>query len=359
MKRFAALLLVVLMVIPLFGCSSSDYKKAVELYDAKDYEGAKEIFDALGDYKDSKDYAFECERAINYNQAVIYYNEKNYVAAKELFDSLGDYMNSGDFNSDCDTYINYDKANELFSSGSYEEAAALFEGLGDYEHSSLRAVDCRFLAALKESVTRRLEMSQKENTDGRSLVSSEYAYLEQYRNVSFFDKEIQKQARKYLSGLDSQKKAFNYEYYYEYQRDWNTGLVARYEALDALYKKNNFMADDNNFVGEYINQLSYYQNWLKAFNALEKTGHTMVKDPKCTYNYVEFYFRNDTEYRSTQVFNLTFWSYDGNTLLDTVSTTVENIQPNQEFTVRVSVPAVAKNGYTVNWDNYYETIFVN
>ena len=319
MKMVVALLLALSMAFALCGCKGDDYKKAVDLYNSEDYEGAKAIFDSLGDYEDSEEYA-----------------------------------------ANCNLYINYAKAESLFGDGSYDEAAILFEELGDYMSSSMRAVDCRFLAALKESVTRRMEMYQKENTDGRSLVSSEYAYLEQFRNASFFDKEIQKQAKKYLSGLDSQNKAFNYEYYYEYQRDWNTGLVARYEALDALYREYNFMADDYNFIGEYINQLPHYQNWLKAFNKLEKDGHHMVKDMYCTRYYVELYFKNDTEYRSSQVFNLTLWNYEHTTQLGTVSTTIENIQPNQEYTVRIYVPSSADNGYWVdNWDNYYTEIFVD
>lgn len=56
MKRIVALLLAFSMVVILCGCSSGNYKKAVSLYEAGNYEEAKIRFEKLGDYEDSEEY---------------------------------------------------------------------------------------------------------------------------------------------------------------------------------------------------------------------------------------------------------------------------------------------------------------
>ena len=56
MKKAVCIVLVLSIVISFCGCSSSDYNKAVKLYDNGDYSSAEQIFRELGDYKDSQDY---------------------------------------------------------------------------------------------------------------------------------------------------------------------------------------------------------------------------------------------------------------------------------------------------------------
>ena len=56
-KRMMALALCLVMTVALCGCSLLDYKKGVMLYQAGAYQQAKELFDALGEHKDSAEYA--------------------------------------------------------------------------------------------------------------------------------------------------------------------------------------------------------------------------------------------------------------------------------------------------------------
>lgn len=257
----------------------------------------------------------------------------------------------------------YTKGITAMEAFDWETAANYFTGL-DYEESEKMLTDCMFMMALEESVLRRMEKTGKEASDYRSLVSTELAYLEKFKNAEFYDNTIKAQAKKYIEGLNKQLDGLTYDYYCEYQRDWNTGLVARYEALNALYEKYNFMADNNDFIGEYIKQLSYHQKWLNAFKSLEKNGAVRTKDPKWTYNYIEYYYKNNTPYSCSYVFDIVFSEYkEYNKRLGTTTVYVNDVGPYSEYTVRAYYTDAAKKahsskGLSASWSSYYNEIKV-
>ena len=49
LKRIISVVLCLVLALSLCGCEKLDYQKAVELYEAGGYEGAKAAFEALGD----------------------------------------------------------------------------------------------------------------------------------------------------------------------------------------------------------------------------------------------------------------------------------------------------------------------
>lgn len=55
LKKFLCLALSIILVLSLSACDSSDYKKAMELYESGDLDGAITAFSVLGDYEDSED----------------------------------------------------------------------------------------------------------------------------------------------------------------------------------------------------------------------------------------------------------------------------------------------------------------
>ena len=253
-----------------------------------------------------------------FDAATELYNSGEYADALHSFEQLGDYSNA----QECVVWCKYLLGREAYNSNDWETAASYLSDI-DYQDSSAILNDCEYLIALEQSVTKR--MTAPASTEYVTLVNTELAILEPFRNSTFFDKELQSLDQKYIKGLDLQLSSLTYDYYYEYQRDWNTGLVARYEVLNSLYEKKGFMKDNADFVGEYVKQLSYQQHWLEAFNALEADGHEEL-DAKCTSSYVEFYLKNNTEYTSDQVFDVVFWEdAEHARILDTVTTTVTNI----------------------------------
>ena len=60
-EKNLAVVLAIFMCMLLSGCKSSDYKNAMDLYEKGDYVAAKDMFAALGDYKDSASKLDACD----------------------------------------------------------------------------------------------------------------------------------------------------------------------------------------------------------------------------------------------------------------------------------------------------------
>ncbi len=90
MKRKILLCLAMSTAIMLSGCASSDYKKATELMNEKNYEEAIAVFTELGDYKDSANLITACK----YGSAVLLYDSGDFKEARAKFLLLKDYKDS-------------------------------------------------------------------------------------------------------------------------------------------------------------------------------------------------------------------------------------------------------------------------
>lgn len=80
-KKILLTYLALLMCFGLTGCKSTDYNDAIKLEAAKDYSSAATIYEALGEYKDSKEHLKYCNNMIDviekYNVARTSAEEKN------------------------------------------------------------------------------------------------------------------------------------------------------------------------------------------------------------------------------------------------------------------------------------------
>ena len=97
MKKIICMCLALALCVCLCSCKSSDYKKAVALYEAGEYQQAKAAFRALGDYEDCAQRVKDCEEAIlreAYNAALALMEAGNYEEAIEAFEDLDDYADS-------------------------------------------------------------------------------------------------------------------------------------------------------------------------------------------------------------------------------------------------------------------------
>lgn len=127
-RSYLILIIAVLFIsVILTACDSSDYNQAIALFDSGDYESAKIIFEALGDYENSSEYVKDCD----YHMAKDEYNNGNYKSAIAIYESLGEYKDS----SEQITICTYSIGVELFETGSYVEALEVFEGLSGYDDS--------------------------------------------------------------------------------------------------------------------------------------------------------------------------------------------------------------------------------
>lgn len=104
------------------------YTHAANLFEAKDYDGAKAIFSELKGYGESDGFLIECD----YQKAKELFEAKQYDAAKAIFSELNGYAESGNYLAECD----YQQATGLLEAGSYEDAIAIFETIADYSDSA-------------------------------------------------------------------------------------------------------------------------------------------------------------------------------------------------------------------------------
>lgn len=135
MKKMRFLTMVLVLVMLLAGCDSSDYKKATALYDEGSFLEAAAMFEALGDYENSRDMVPACK----YAEAKRLYSAAEYDAAEQLFAVLGGYEDSKNLVLDC----KYQKANALYGAGDYEGAIAIYEIISDYSDCAQRLADAK------------------------------------------------------------------------------------------------------------------------------------------------------------------------------------------------------------------------
>jgi len=132
MKRFAtkvvALLLVFSMVFGMTGCKSSDYKKAVGLYEDGKYEQAEKMFAELGDYKDSALMATKS----SYAYAEELMDDGEYEEAAEIFTELDDYEDSQELYREC----RYEVGLASIKSGNYDAATAAFKDADGFKDAN-------------------------------------------------------------------------------------------------------------------------------------------------------------------------------------------------------------------------------
>lgn len=107
-RKGAILAFLMATMLVLTGCDSSDYKKAMNLYDQGDYAQAVAIFESLGDYSDSQEMVAECK----YQEAVTAYNDGRYSEAKDVFLNIEDYSDSMDLLADCYINLSYEAIHE-------------------------------------------------------------------------------------------------------------------------------------------------------------------------------------------------------------------------------------------------------
>ena len=141
--------LLLLYLIPQVIRPAVQYKQADALFSSGYYEKAALEFEALGDYKDSRDKVEACEYAIRdiaYNEADALYREGRYEKAIDAFAALGDHRDSKERIEGCKTAIldlAYDDAMALLNAERYDEAMAAFAVLNGHRDSEQRILECQ------------------------------------------------------------------------------------------------------------------------------------------------------------------------------------------------------------------------
>lgn len=125
--------------------NSSKYAIADRSFNDGSYSAAKNMFQSLGNYRDSKERFKRSAEAYNaqttsdkYNNACRAYKNGRYEEALNVFKELGSYEDSEKMTEKCVEGIHtdhYNKAQELFKTGIYTDAKDEFTALGDFQDS--------------------------------------------------------------------------------------------------------------------------------------------------------------------------------------------------------------------------------
>lgn len=155
-RRLIILVLVIALCLCLTGCKSSDYKKAVSLQEAGDFQAAADLFQALSDYQDSASRLETCHEYINYNNAISLQEEGNYQAAADLFAALDDFQDSASRLGTCNDYIAAIQAFNEAAAGLSEKNNALdtaIKGAEAVAYSEAKALDETLRPALETGIS--------------------------------------------------------------------------------------------------------------------------------------------------------------------------------------------------------------
>lgn len=154
MKAAAGLLAVVIVYFAVLFVNDTvigpakQYKAAIALMEAGDYQSARDIFVSLDGYKNSEAMIEQCNAAdieAAYNAAIQLMNEKEYIEAIAAFRKLGGYKDSDVLIGECQSAFRdseYNQALQLMNDGKYEEAIEAFEKLGEYNDCKEKIAEC-------------------------------------------------------------------------------------------------------------------------------------------------------------------------------------------------------------------------
>lgn len=159
-----------------------------------DYAGARQAFEALGDYKDAAKMAGEAEKGFRYLDAQSLLDQGKYSDALELYDMLGNFAQTR--NKIRET--KYLWAQDLIGQGEREEAKELLSGIGPYRDAAELVVqldnELRYEWAEANMVTEKYETAEEtfrllgnfrdaaeKAAECRRLGEAKAAYTEGYR----------------------------------------------------------------------------------------------------------------------------------------------------------------------------------
>lgn len=145
-KRVLSAFMVLVVMLSLCACDSSDYKKAMALFNNGEYAEASEIFAALGDYEDAPEMTAKCEYAL----AVELVESGDYEAAVSAFDRLGDYQESAKYSKQAKWGMLY---NYIQEHGEEAGDAGELALSAQVEHGSTGNADIYIYAADPDTLT--------------------------------------------------------------------------------------------------------------------------------------------------------------------------------------------------------------
>jgi YD repeat-containing protein len=172
----AVVLMIAAIIVSSAAKKSNAYKAAVELYNAKQYDEAVAAFEALGNYKDSKEQIENIGLEKKYDLALEEISQGNFDEAYKLFEELGDFKDSAE-------YLSHFQLESVILSESCERDGATYYSVEyTYDAGRLVAEDWTI-----PETTRFYGIHYVTATPGKYKVEYEYVKNSDSRTLTLFD----------------------------------------------------------------------------------------------------------------------------------------------------------------------------
>lgn len=251
--------------------------------------------------------------------------------------------------------IRYNNGCDALYTGDYLNARKCFEGL-NFSNSELLLHDCSFFEDLQHCVVK--NMNDDFSHIDRTL-AAEIANLKKYQYNNFATEGLGELVDNYLEGLNHQLDAFDKETFSQQEIELINGMIYCHKILSVLHDDFGFMYGNREFEKNIIGSIEDNEKFFDAMCLLEEAGHIDAKESRSTLNSTTFYFKNETDYVSDQVFIFDFYDYSGEHFLETITVEYSQVPAKSEYEVKCNIPSSALNGYTVYLTHYYTEIYID
>lgn len=349
---FIVLLLIAGLTFYFVTADSRIYGKAISIYNTGDYDDAITVFSTIPNYADSQ----EMIQKSNYHKAYSLFENKQYSEAERLFVKCKGYADSNEKIKECKYALgteaydlsDWDNAIEYFTDLKYLDSEDLFNN-SIREKGMSENADYEFIQAIEDSVNNRQVMIEK-GASLSEIVDAELYRLGTFKDKVFYDKDLDKLAESYITGLDVQKDALSKKYS-EYQIMWYEGMVQRYETLCSLNEDYGAFSDDARFIDTYKTQLDENINYLDALKTIDADLVSQLDGVE--FKYVNSYtmsamYTNNTKYDFDITFYFTF--YKDEVRVDETTDYFQNIKAGEKNDLSFYIPTTKWNTCDFFWE---------
>ena len=198
------------------------YNKAVSYMENRNYDNALQVFESLGDYKDSSKKLLETK----YAYAGVLAENKDYDDALAYYNELNDSMDVGE---EIDL-VRYQLANDCVENGRYSDALKIYQDLADYKDCARRISETKYLLV-------NASMESKDYTTAYRL----YTELGDYKDVP----ERITEAKYHYAGVlvdqgDYQEAVDLYKEIYNYKDSAELQKIANFKKAQKFFDQENY-----------------------------------------------------------------------------------------------------------------------
>lgn len=352
------------------------YNKAINDYDAKNYETALQEFNDLGDYKDSSTQADAC----TYQLAASDFEAKKYQDALEKYKSIEDFKDSKEKAEEC----NYQIAADAYENEEFQTALEIYTSISDYKDSADLAEDCeyqlsvdgQYLREMAKGLMERWDQNDSDENSGAlaedegkcdaNYCDIELKHIESFYDKEFDNKDLEEDAKSYIDLVRQAKDATQYENvdYTKFSTEWSDIYSQRTILLQKFVSDYKLTVDEKyqDTLDGILTDAEASQNLNKMKEDIQNMADSFIIDSttpdETGYKEFSITMTNTTSYTFDYFYlDINLLDTNGNIVESGSSDQVTNWTPNQSATVDVYFDdyEIDLTQYTVQFVPHYQS----